>query len=484
MTWKKKPELTNDQMLNVIHHGLPKTQSPKHIIIVGAGMAGLVAGSLLKESGHKITILEANDRIGGRVYTMRSPFSKGLFFNGGPMRIPHIHSLTLSYIKKFKLPINVFINRTPMDLLYANGIKTRLEVFERYPGILNFPIHPNERGKSAETLLLTAVQPFIDFVSTDPARNWAILESQYKKYSFGYILNLYFSAGAIDMIGVLLDLEAFMGMSFTEVLRELVIFTSPGAYYEITGGMDRLPKAFLPQLKNDIHLHQKMTGIIQDTNSVTIQLTHQQTNEHSTITGDLAIITIPFSVMRFVNIEPFHSFSYFKRRAIRELNYMAATKIAIEFKSRFWEIAGQPGGKTITDQPIRFTYLPSHGIGTSGPAILIASYTWADEAHTWDSQPEEMRIQYALKNLADIYGNIVYSEFAAGASYSWALDPFASGGFSFFEPGQETELFPGIVSPAGRVHFAGEHASKTRTWIQGAIESGIRAAYEVNDLPK
>ncbi|MDA6082815.1 FAD-dependent oxidoreductase, partial [Escherichia coli] len=88
------------------------------------------------------------------------------------------------------------------------------------------------------------------------------------------------------------------------------------------------------------------------------------TNEHSTITGDLAIITIPFSVMRFVNIEPFHSFSYFKRRAIRELNYMAATKIAIEFKSRFWEIAGQPGGKTITDQPIRFTYLPSHGIGT------------------------------------------------------------------------------------------------------------------------
>lgn len=484
MNWNEKPELTDDQMLNVILHGLRKTQWPKHIVIVGAGMAGLVAGSLLKESGHNITILEANDRIGGRVYTMRSPFSKGLFFNAGPMRIPHVHALTLSYIKKFNLPLNVFINRNPMDLLYANGIKARLEMYEQNPGILNFPVQPNERGKSAEELLLGALQPFIDFINKDPVRNWAVLERHYRKYSFGFVLNSYFSVGAIDMIGVLLDLEAFMGMSFTEVLRELIILTLGGTYYEISGGMDRLPKAFLPQLKNDIHLHQKMTGIIQGTNSVTIQLTHQQTNEQSSITGDIAIVTIPYSVMRFVKVEPFHSFSYFKRRAIRELNYMAATKIAIEFKSRFWERAGQMGGKTITDQPIRFTYLPSHGIGTSGPAILIASYTWADEAHIWDSQPEELRIHYALRNLTDIYGDIVYSEFVAGASYSWALDPYASGGFSFFEPGQETELFPGTISPEGRVHFAGEHTSKTRTWIQGAIESGIRVAYEVNDLSK
>lgn len=99
-------------MLNVIHHGLRKTQSPKHIVIVGAGMAGLVAGSLLKESGHKITILEANDRIGGRVYTMRSPFSKGLYFNAGPMRIPHIHSLTLSYIK-IQAPYKCFYKPQP-----------------------------------------------------------------------------------------------------------------------------------------------------------------------------------------------------------------------------------------------------------------------------------------------------------------------------------------------------------------------------------
>jgi monoamine oxidase len=163
---------------------------------------------------------------------------------------------------------------------------------------------------------------------------------------------------------------------------------------------------------------------------------------------------------------------------------MAATKIAIEFKSRFWEKEGQLGGKTITDLPIRFTFLPSHGIGTKGPAIVLASYTWADEALTWDSQPEDERIHYALKNLAEIYGNQVYAQFAAGASYSWGQNPYSCGGFTFFEPGQETELYPNILAPEGRVHFAGEHTSLTHGWIQGAIESGIRVAYEVNDLPK
>lgn len=116
--------LTEQQMLTIIRNGLKKTENPKHMIIIGAGMAGLVSASLLKDAGHNVTILEANDRVGGRVYTIRTPFSENLFFNAGPMRIPEKHQLTFEYIKKFKLPTNLFINRTPNDIIYANGIKT------------------------------------------------------------------------------------------------------------------------------------------------------------------------------------------------------------------------------------------------------------------------------------------------------------------------------------------------------------------------
>lgn len=226
------------------------------------------------------------------------------------------------------------------------------------------------------------------------------------------------------MIGVLLDMEAYMGMSLIEVLREMIFFTSTTKYYEITGGMDTLPNSFLPELKENIFMSYKVEKIIQEDNKVMMQVTNEQTLHPFVVTGDIAIITIPFSALRFVEVQPYHLFSYFKRRAIRELNYIASTKIAIEFKSRFWERVGQRGGKSITDLPIRFTYYPSYGIHTPGAAIVLASYTWADEALTWDSLPQRDRIRYALKNLAEIYGEIVYSEFVTGTSFSWVKSVF------------------------------------------------------------
>ena len=157
---EKKSKLTTQQMINMIKNGQMKSHFPKNITIVGAGLAGLVAASLLKDSGHNVTILEANNTVGGRVHTIRSPFNNGLYLNAGPMRIPDTHVLTFEYIKKFGLPVNMFINRTPVDILYINGIKTRLNIFERNPSILNFPVDPHERGKSSEDLFILSLQPF------------------------------------------------------------------------------------------------------------------------------------------------------------------------------------------------------------------------------------------------------------------------------------------------------------------------------------
>jgi len=476
-------QLTEEQMLTIIRNGLKPSQYPKHIIVIGAGLAGLVAASLLKDTGNKITILEANNRIGGRAYTIRSPFSDELYFNTGPMRIPDTHALTLEYVKKFSLPTNLFINQTSTDIIYANGIKTRLEKYERHPAILQYPVAPNEEGKTAENLMHKALQPIINYIKQDPEKNWDIVEQKYSKYSLWFFLKSYFSDSAIDMIDILLAKEAFMGISLIELLRRIEN-ASATRFLEITGGMDRLPNAFLPQLKEDILFHQKITRIFQDQKGVTIYGMHQQTSKHFSITGDLAIVTIPFTALRFVKLDPYESFSYYKRRAIRELNYMASTKIMIEFKSRFWERVGQYGGRSITDLPIRFSYYPSYGIGTEGHAVLLASFTWADEALVWDSLSEQERIQYALMNLAEIYGNLVYNEYVSGSSFSWNQNPYSYGAYASFEPGQELALGSYIPTPEGRVHFAGEHTTHTHGWMQGAIESGIRVAYEVHNLPK
>ncbi|MGG1661793.1 flavin monoamine oxidase family protein [Brevibacillus sp. NRS-1366] len=479
--------LSESGMVSIIRTGLPKTPSPKHIVIVGAGMAGLVSASLLKEAGHQVTILEGSERIGGRVFTLRSPFYRGEYIEAGAMRIPSTHQLTLEYISKFRLPMNEFMNITPNDLIYVNGIKTRRWVYEQDSDVLRFPLASNERGKTADELAQLAVKPIVDFINQDPAKHWPIVIKKYDKYSMDTFMRdnpvgPSLSTGAINMIKVMSGFEGFPELSFIEILRDFILFTPTTQFYEISGGFDKLPRAFLPQLKENIYFNCKMTKITQHDNYVTIAGTQTITSEPFQITGDLAIITIPFTALQFVKVEPYSSFSFPKWNAIRQLHYVASTKIGLQFSHRFWEENGLYGGQTVTDLPIRLSWFPSHDFGQAG-GVVLASYTWEDDALPWVSLSKEEQVMEALKNLADIHGDQVYKSFVTGAAHNWSLHPFAAGAFAMFKPLQESELSPYISTPEGRVHFAGEHASDYHGWIQGAIQSAIRTASAINGIP-
>ena len=134
-----------------------------------------------------------------------------------------------------------------------------------------------------------------------------------------------------------------------------------------------------------------------------------------------------------------------------------------------------------TDLPIRNLYYPDHGRET-GRGVLLASYTWAEDAQRWGSLKPDARIIQALDDVAEIHPQIT-QEFEVGASWMWHDDEFAGGAFALFDPGQQTLLHEEIVKPEGRIHFAGEHASLYHAWIQGAFESGLRAAVAVHQAP-
>ncbi|WP_308072754.1 flavin monoamine oxidase family protein [Streptomyces bambusae] len=260
-------------------------------------------------------------------------------------------------------------------------------------------------------------------------------------------------------------------------------------------------------------------------------------------TADAAVITVPFSGLRHIRVAPL--MSYGKRRAITELHYDSATKVLLEFSRRWWEfdeddwkrelasidpglyeayrkgrapddgsllgrhasVTGtflsdsqrayyaayrsvgrdQPeavaslGGGSVADNPNRFTFNPSHPVAGSPGGVVLASYSWADDARRWDALDGDSRYPYALSGLQEIYGQRIEVFYTgAGRTQSWARDPYAYGEASVLLPGQHTELFPDIRTAEGPLHFAGDHTSLKPAWIEGALESAVRAALEVH----
>ncbi len=482
------PEKLNE-MLTIIKNGLPKSNNRKTITIIGAGMAGLSAASLLKAAGHTVNLIESSNRLGGRVFTERNAFTNGLYLDMGAMRIPSSHLLVLEYLKKYNLPINPFINSTPQDPIFVNGVRTRLKDFKLDPDMLRFPVLPDEKGKTGKELFRYSVDPFIKLMENTSLEEKKKILAELDRYSFqNYLLynpfNRSLSSNAIDLVGTMAGITGFPELSFLQIFFDVyeVISNSNTKLYEITGGMDRLPYAFFPEVKDIIHFNEPVTVIVPSDKRVTVYT--RKGSLQKAYTSDYLLTTVPFPAMQYIRIDPYDYFSYKKRVAIRNLHYTTSTKIGLEFTHRFWEKEGIFGGQFVTDTPIGLGYYPSHNLGSSGPAVLLASYTWEDDTLIWDCLPPNKRITKALENLELVHGKQVYQYFITGASKSWARDDCIGGGdFCVLKPNQRLTFGDVVASPEGRVHFAGEHTSNHRGWIEGAIESGIRAAMEIHESP-
>jgi monoamine oxidase len=462
--------------LSIVENGLERgAGEPKRVVVVGAGMAGLVAAFELQRAGHEPLILEARQRVGGRIYTMREPFAEGLHAEAGAMRIPRSHDLTWAYVKRFDLKTYPFTMGNPKAYSFMRGERHIIADVQEAPELLGFTVAEHEHGKSPSALWADAIAPLKGRLEREGDAAWSAIRAEYDQYSTREFLEANgWSEGMIELYGLLSNQESRMNASFMELLRADMdhVFDD---MVQVEGGSDHLPRAFLPDLKHRIRYGARMTAIDQSPESVTI---HYQTRVgRASVTADYAIVTVPFSVLR--HVEVLKPFSSAKQKAIRQLHYDASGKVFLQFRRRFWEEDdGIFGGGSITDLAVRNVYYPEHGRET-GRGVVIGSYTWGEDAQRWGWLHPNDRVAEALEDVAKIHPQAI-EEFEVGASHMWHTDEFAGGAFVLFDPGQETLLHDAIVAPEGRVYFAGEHASLSHRWIQGAVESGLRAAYEVH----
>jgi monoamine oxidase len=215
-----------------------------------------------------------------------------------------------------------------------------------------------------------------------------------------------------------------------------------------------------------------VTRIEQDANGVVV--TYENSDGPQTITADRVICALPFPVLKNIPISP--ALPEDKQRAINEIKLTPVTRTYQQFNRRVWE-DDRLSGYGITDLAIQNTYSPT--VTQTGRSGILVSYTGGQRALDMGAMSERDRQNLVLRQMGNLFNNLD-AQYASGTSVIWHEDPLAGGGFAYFEPGQMATLLPLAQRAEGRIHFAGEHTSAWHGWMNGALESGNRAAAEVN----
>ena len=463
-------------LLATLANGLPSVDSPpRKIIIVGAGMAGLTAALLLKEAGHSVTLLEAQNRLGGRIFTYRG-FADGMYGEFGAMRFPRAHTLAQHLIQeRFKLATKPFGMVDEDTLIFVNGQLVRRETFSHSSFEFNLP--ESERNILPLDLLKKIVQPLVDTMEADDG--WQRLIDRYDGYSvIGYLRERGLSNEALSMIGPLLNLEGRYHFSLVEWFSHFYDDVFGDLLY-IEAGADSLPNAFDPIIGDIVRYGAEVCAIHQSNDGVRVEFRDPLGNRHH-LDGDEVIVTVPFILLRHMEISGLDPMKWY---AIRNVYYGRAHKIFMQFSERWWEKHyAISHGVTVTDLAIRnVVYTPAGQNGNDDRGVIIASYAWGQDSMAYSMLSEEQRLQQALEDLAKIHPE-AKETFEFGISHDWGLDPYAGGIGPLFRPHEMgSHFYDNIARPVERVWFANDGCDRRhRRWIEAAIAAAVKNAYALH----
>jgi len=454
-----------------------RAASPRKVIVLGAGLAGLAAAYELTNRGHDVTVIEAQARPGGRVHTLREPFADGLYAEAGAMTFSNRYQHLYRYVETFKLPAVDYPLPPLAAVFHLRGKRIVVKRGEKpeWP----YPLKDDEKGM----MPIQLVQKYF----TDVAKLGDPADPSWKLDAFkdldsitlaDYLKRKGASGAAVDLLG---DTQWWgygwnTGSALHRLISDLILFLLANRVQILQGGNDQLPKAFARALQEKIRYGAPVSGIHQEAGKVRVAF--RQGGVEKTAEADRLICTLPLPALRKIAITP--ALTEGKRRIFQQLEYIPVTRVYVQSRRRFWADQGEAGGAA-TDLPIRL--VAEHPVvraADAGPRAILECHPKGADAERLDALSPDRRIALAVENLEKVHpGFRDHAE--GGTSYSWGTDPWAGGGYPRWKPGQLTGWLPELARAEGRIHFAGEHTSIFTRTMEGALESGNRAAREVEE---
>jgi monoamine oxidase len=456
-----------------------------HVIILGAGVAGLVTAYRLERAGFAVTLLEARKRTGGRNWTLRRGdkvemigeavqtvgFSKGMYFNAGPARIPSHHQGLLGYCKLLGVPLEVEVNFSDSALLQSNGAFNGKPIQERQ-AINDF------RGEIAELLAKATDRGALDreLTADDKARLVAFLQdygdlSKDDLYKGSDRAGYKVFPGAYDQVGVRRDPLSLRELLKDDALSDMmfdenIVMQAP--MFEPAGGMDRIPAAFHRAIRSPVVLNAEVVRIRQSEQQAEIVYLDRRRGITRKLAADYVVCTIPLPVLAKIDTD----FSPPVKQAIAGAKYDHAAKVAFE-SPRFWEAEQIYGGLSFGGAATGAVWYPSTGF-QSARGIILGAYVAAAPAESFEALPVAKQIDMA-RNAIDKLHPGHGAGLSAPVAVDWNKVPYNLGPWIHWTNSPaDTSAYRLLNQPEGRVYFSGAHLSQLPSWQEGAVLAAHR----------
>ncbi|MGA2409059.1 MAG: FAD-dependent oxidoreductase [Candidatus Binataceae bacterium] len=456
-----------------------------HVVIMGAGIAGLVMAYRLEQAGFTVTVVEARHRTGGRNWTLRhgdkvemngqpeqvAGFSPGLYFNAGPARIPSHHQGLLSYCKLLGVPLEVEVNFSNSALLQANGVFGDKPIQER-EAINDF------RGRIAELLSKATNRGALDkeLTADDKQRLIAFLRdygdlSKDNLYEGSERAGYKVLPGAFDQIGVRREPLSLRDLLKDDDLPDMIfddMIDMQATMFEPVGGMDHSPHAFHRSLRSPIRLGAEVIRIRQTAAKVEIVYSDRISGANHQLSADYAACTIPLPVLASIDSD----FSAPVKQAIAGAKYDHAAKVAFE-SPRFWEAEQIYGGLSFGGPATGAVWYPSSGF-QSARGIILGAYVAAKPAAAFEALPISKQIDMA-RNAIDKLHPGHGADLSAPVAVDWSRVPYNLGPWIHWSDSSfDTNAYRLLNQPEGRIYFTGAHLSQFPSWQEGAVLAAHR----------